>query len=686
MKITVVSLVILVCTCFTASAAETEPGDHTLSPYFWVKPTTAGPDGPGAKQPDPLPLKSTRVEATIVGVFADVKVTQRYSNSGGMPLEAVYIFPGSTRAAVHGLTMTIGDRRLEAKTKERGEARKIYDTAKSAGKTASLLEQQRPNVFQMNVANIMPGDDIAVELRYTEMLVPTDGVYEFVYPGVVGPRYSNTPGVGASPDAAWVQNPYLAKGEVDLATYELKVELVTGVPLQDVQCRTHATQIVYGSEREAQIEVSDTNVGNRDFVLNYRLTGGEVQSGLLLAEGKDEKFFLLTVQPPARPKPEQIPPREFVFIVDVSGSMNGFPLNTARRMLGDLLATLRTQDLFNLLLFAGGNEVFAENSVPATPQAIADAQRLLSRQSGSGATELLPALRRAFAMPQSQTVARTFLIITDGYVDVEAEAFELVRANLGQANLFAFGIGASVNRHLIEGLARSGQGEPFIATDPEMATEIAAKFRAYVSTPLLTRVKVEYSGFDAYDLEPGAIPDLLANRPLVVFGKWRGPEQGRLVVSGLSGTTPYQAEHDVARAIKLDDSESLSRQWARSRIFQLGDLQDLKATEERKALITNLGLTYNLLTRFTSFIAVDDLVRRTTPDLKTIKQPLPLPAGVENSAVGGGGAVPATPEPSTYALAVVGAISLVIASRWRRRRAQRDGSTSNDRTAPTILE
>ena len=608
-----------------------------------------------------------------MGVFAEVKVVQRYTNSGAVPLEAVYIFPGSTRAAVHGLTMTIGDRRLEAKTKEKDEARKTYEAAKSAGKTASLLEQHRPNVFQMNVANILPGDDIAVELRYTEMLVPTAGVYEFVYPGVVGPRYSNTPAAGASPHAAWVQNPYIAKGGDDPAAYALNVQLVAGVPLKDVQCRTHSTHIVYGNEREARIEVSDTNAGNRDFVLNYRLTGGGVQSGLILAEGKDEKFFLLTVQPPTRPKPEQIPPREFVFIVDVSGSMNGFPLDTARRMTGELLATLRTQDLFNVMLFAGGSQTFAPTSVPATPQAIVEAQRLLSQQNGSGATELLPALRRAFAMPQSQTVARTFLVITDGYVDVEAEAFELVRANLGQANLFAFGIGSSVNRHLIEGLARCGQGEPFIATDLDMATDIAAKFRAYVSTPLLTRVKVEYQGFETYDTEPAAIPDLLADRPLVVFGKWRGPSQGRLVVTGLSGAAPYRAEHDVAQAMKLPNANGLSRLWARSRIAQLGDLQDLKATDERKAQITSLGLTYNLLTRFTSFIAVDDLVRRTTPILKTIKQPLPLPAGVENSAVGGGGVVAAAPEPSTYALAAVGTIILIVAARRRWARAERGG-------------
>lgn len=669
MKNLVVILSLLVAFCARLGAVESEAGgDRTLSPYFWVKPTTLSPDGPATGQADPLPLKSTQVEATVVGIFADVKVTQRYTNRGAVPLEAIYIFPGSTRAAVHGLTMTVGDRRLEAKTKEKGEARRTYEAAKTAGKTTSLLEQQRPNVFQMNVANILPGDDIAVELRYTELLVPTGGVYEFVYPGVVGPRYSHTPAAGATPEASWVANPYLPKGESDPASFALNVQLVAGVTLQDVRCRTHSTHIVYRNDKEARIDMNDTNGSNRDFILNYRLVGGTVQSGLILAPGTEENFFLLTVQPPARPAPEQIPPREFVFIVDVSGSMNGFPLKTARQLVGDLLATLRPQDRFNVLLFAGGNQVFAPASVPATPEAIASAQALLEQQNGGGATELMPALKTAFAMPQVPEVARTFLVITDGYVDIEAEAFQLVRDHLGQANLFAFGIGSSVNRHLIEGLARSGQGEPFIATDPEMSAEVAGKFRLYVSTPVLTRVKMQFDGWDVYDVEPAVVPDLLAERPLTVFGKWRGRTQGRVVVTGLSGAAPYRAEQDIAQAKQLESATGLSRLWARARIAELGDLNELQPTDERKARITNLGLTYNLLTRYTSFVAVDEVVRRTAANLQTIKQPVPLPAGVENSAVGG--VVPAAPEPAMIGLVAVGALVLAVAHH-RRRRARR---------------
>jgi len=666
-------LVAIALTSCAAHAAETT--DKTLSPYFWVKPSTAsGADSPGTV--DTLPLKSTSVEATIAGVIADVRVTQVYTNTGTVPIEAVYMFPGSTRAAVHGLTMTIGDRVLEAKIKKREEARRTYEAAKAEGKTTSLLEQQRPNVFQMNVANILPGDEVRVELRYTELLVPTDGVYEFVYPGVVGPRYSNKPSATAGPEDNWVANPYLKKGHDDPAHYSVAVALAAGLPLQDVACRTHPTKIAYANEREARIvtDPDDTTASNRDFICSFRLTGGAIQSGLLLAEGKDENFFLLMVQPPEHPQSAQIPPRDFVFIIDVSGSMNGFPINTAKQLVRDLLATLRPSDTFNILLFAGDSQALAPASLPATPENLHAAAALLDQQNGSGGTELLPALKRAFALPQAENVSRSIAIITDGYVDVEDEAFELVRTNLGRANLFAFGIGSSVNRHLIEGLARVGQGEPFVVTEPDKAPAAAAKFREYISTPVLTRVAIDFGGLETYDVEPTAIPDVLAQRPVIVFGKWRGSKTGTINVHGLSGDQPYSARFDLAQATTLPSADVLAHLWARTRIAQLGDLASLKATDERVTQITNLGLTYNLLTKYTSFVAVDDVIRRTTPALQTVKQPLPLPQGVENTAVGQ--EVPTSPEPATIGLMVIaGALLLVIYI--RRHKAKTNPKSDN---------
>ena len=335
--------------------------DKTLSPYFFVK-----SDDP---EVDQLPLKSTSVKVDISGVIADVVVTQVYKNEGNRPLEAVYIFPASTRAAVYGMKMTIGERTIIAKIRKREEARREYEQAKQEGKSASLLEQYRPNVFQMNVANILPADVIKVELRYTELLVPTDAVYEFVYPTVVGPRYSEQRATEAGPGEKWIENPYLHQGESPTYIFHIAVNLSAGLPIQDLTCSSHQVSVNYEGHGLASVRLdpSEKYGGNRDFLLKYRLAGGKIKTGLLLFEGEDENFFLLMLQPPKRVHEVHIPPREYIFIVDVSGSMHGFPLNISKKLLKDLMGNLRPTDRFNVLLFAGGSSVMSTQSVPATP-------------------------------------------------------------------------------------------------------------------------------------------------------------------------------------------------------------------------------------------------------------------------------------------------------------------------------
>ncbi len=648
---------------FAQDDAVSESGrDKNLSPYFWVRDAS-----PGA---DTLPLKSTHVEATLAGVIADVRVTQVYTNTGTTPIEALYVFPGSTRAAVHGLTLTVGERRIEARIQERQQARKTYEAAKSAGKTTSLLEQQRPNVFQMNVANILPGDVVRVELRYTELLVPADGIYEFMYPGVVGPRYSKTPVADATPDDDWVQNPYLPPGTADPAVFTLTVNCLTGVPMRDAACHTHRTDIVYTDPARARITLdpTETTGANRDFILRYRLVGEALQAGLLVSEGRDENFFLAMIQPPARPIAAEPPPRDYLFIVDVSGSMRGFPLETTRTLLRQLLPGLRPQDTFNVLLFSGDSRTLSPHSLPATSANLEAALRLLSGRDGAGGTELLPALRTAFALPRNENLSRIITVITDGYVDIEAQAFDLVRSHANEGNVFAFGIGGSVNRHLIEGLARAGQGEPFIVTDPKEAVAVAKKFHDYIAAPVLTAAKMKFDGLDAYDIEPRSLPDVFAQRPVVVFGKWRGPRTGRLTLQGLTGGAPFATTLDLERAQTVS-GDGLSRLWARHRIRQLMDDIASQSTPERIAEVTTLGLGYNLLTRYTSFVAVDEVVRRTGDGLTTVKQPVPLPQGVAPSAIGGGN-IPTSPEPGTLAL-MIAAVVVVLIPLYRRHRSNR---------------
>jgi Ca-activated chloride channel family protein len=243
-------LILISAGTMIASSQQFLPGqqadtDKTLSPYFFVK-----SDNPNLDQ---LPLKSTSADVNIAGVIADVSVVQEYANEGKNPIEAIYVFPASTRAAVYSMKMTIGERTIVAKIAEREQARLDYETAKQQGKSASLLEQQRPNVFQMNVANIMPGDHIRVELKYTELLVPEEGVYEFVYPTVVGPRYSNQPAVTAPHREQWVSNPYTHEGEKPTYIFNFRCTLNAGMPVSDVSCSSHKTDIKFGSPSEAVI-------------------------------------------------------------------------------------------------------------------------------------------------------------------------------------------------------------------------------------------------------------------------------------------------------------------------------------------------------------------------------------------------------------------------------------------------
>ena len=624
------SLIIAVSVLFGhAVGAQPEKGaDRTLSPYFFVK-----SDDP---EVDQLPLKSTSVNVNISGVIADVTVTQIYKNEGKSPLEAIYIFPASTRAAVYSMKMTIGERTIIATIRKREEAQREYKQAKQAGKSASLLEQHRPNVFQMNVANILPADVIKVELRYTELLIPTDAVYEFVYPTVVGPRYSDRLATEAGQGQRWIENPYLRQGESPTSSFDIEIGLVAGLPIHDLTCISHQVDVNFEGRAIASVTLhpSEKYGGNRDFLMKYRLAGDKIETGLLLFEGKEENFFLLMLQPPKRVREVQIPPREYIFIVDVSGSMHGFPLNISKKLLKDLIGNLRPTDRFNVLLFAGGSSIMSDLSLPATPKNIANAIHIIERQRGGGGTRLLPALERALSLPRAEDFSRSVIIATDGYVSVEEEAFDLIRHNLGHANMFTFGIGSSVNRHIIEGMARVGMGEPFVITKPEEAPEKARKFRKLIQSPVLNGVKIDFGHFKVYDVEPASIPDVFADRPVVVFGKWRGKAEGNIHLNGATGEHPYSKQIDIADSKPLGINSALRYLWARHKIGLLSDYNRLNPQDERVKEITNLGLTYNLLTAYTSFVAIDSRLRLRDGQVITVKQPLPLPQGVSDYAVG----------------------------------------------------
>jgi Ca-activated chloride channel homolog len=651
-----VLLAVFICT--PVFSQEEQQAEKTLAPYFLVQ---------GDPNVDQLPLKDTRVEISVSGVIADVKVRQIYRNEGARPINATYVFPASTRAAVYAMRMQLGNEIIVAKIKEREQAKKEFEQAKEEGKSASLLEQERPNVFSMSLANIMPQEQVEIELRYTELVVPADNIYELVFPTVVGPRYASTR--DNKKENAFVKTPYLRQGEKPTSELHITARIAAGLPIYDLSCPSHPIVPQYQPNGAAQLTLDDADPfqGNRDFVLRYRLAGDQIASGLLLYQGTDENFFLYMAQPPQRVATDSIPPREYIFVVDVSGSMEGFPLNTSKQLLRDLIGKLRPTDLFNVVLFAGDSTLLAPHSLAANEQNIASAIELLEQQRGSGGTELLAAMQQAMSLPRQQGISRSLLLITDGFVAGEEGVFEHIRANLNQCNVFAFGIGTSVNHYLIEGVAKAGMAEPFVVTTEADAAAVANKFREYVESPVLTDIQVRAIGFDIYDVNPVKFPDLLAQRPVILFGKWRGPVTGTIELTGKNGHGLFTSQLDVANTQPDQANSALRYLWARSRIAELSDYGAYEVDDDQAKVITALGLQYNLLTRYTSFIAVREVVTNPTGSAEDVKQALPLPLRVSNLAVGGGTEVGSEPELIWLIASVLVLGTLVIVFKQRRR-------------------
>ncbi len=642
------------------AAEEKKDEDVTLAPYFFIS--------EGDPSVDRLPLKGTEVRTNINGAIAETFVTQTYANEGERPINASYVFPASTKVSVHGMTMQIGDQKVTAVIKEKEEAKQDFEEAKSEGKSASLLEEKRSNVFTMDVANIMPGDIVSIELHYTELIQSSEGTYQFVFPTVVGPRYAGAVEEEEAEADDWVETPYLEEGVAPDSDYDITVSLSAGVPIQDLVCSTHETDVEWKQNSEAKITLKDGGgfAGDRDYILEYRMTGEDVSSGLMLYEGEEENYFLLTVQPPDRYEPEDIVPREYLFLLDVSGSMNGYPLDTAKELIQNMVSNLRSTDRFNLFLFSDLVSEMSLQSVEASEENIRCAMELIDLQQGGGGTELAQALSDALDTPRPQGLARNVVVITDGYLSDEEEIFGMIKDHQEETSFFSFGIGSSVNRSLMEGIARAGMGEAFVVTEEEETKETAERFRTYMEAPLLTDIQVSFDGFDAYDLGTSNLPALFAQKPIVLLGKWRGALEGTICITGKTGDKDYEEKIDVSGVALSGDHEAISYLWARQKVEELTAYGFATVDDQTREEIVSIGLSYSMLTPYTSFVAVLDTVRNPEGNSEEVDQPSPLPQGVSGLSVGGYliGA-----EPEEGVLAGMALLILAVGMCWKKRKS-----------------
>lgn len=571
-----------------------------------------------------FPLIATRNEAEVVGPVAHVTVTQVYRNAGAALLDATYVFPGSTRSAVASLVMKIGERTVRADLRRREEARQVFEQARQEGFRASLLEQQRPNVFRMSLTNVRPGETVEVTLGYTELLEPEAGRYELVLPAVVAPRYG-----GASEGLEHRET--LPPGSSAAPAWSADVRLADGLGVTEVTSPTHSVHPRV--DAEGRVQVALTTDGDRELVLRWRLeAGAEPEAGVVLYEGQEERFFMMTVAPPRRPRPDLTPPREIAFLLDVSCSMQGYPLDVAKTVMQESLQKLRPSDRFNVLFFAGGSKPFREAPVPATKENVAAALAAVRSQRGGGGTELVEALSAVARLPRAEGLARTAVVVTDGLVSFERKAFAEVRKVLRDTTVFTLGIGSNVNRMLIEGLARAGGGTSYVAHTPDAAVAESKRLLVAIGSPVLTDLKLQIDGLDAYDLEPPTLPDLYADRPVVVVGKYRGRAKGKLTLLAHASDQSLSRAIELAEARPSAENAPLRALWARRRLQRIADDRDLASGGADAETIARLGLEYGLLTEHTAFVAVDSEGGRAQGERDSVAQPGPHPHGMADLA------------------------------------------------------
>ena len=618
-------LCVLVC-AFALEAREAKAQDVTQGSLF-----AYGKDGKG--QGD-CPLKSTSVKTDISGFLARVRVRQEFENSFSEPIEAVYIFPLSQNGAVDDMTMTVGSRTIRGVIMKREEARKVYESAKEEGKTASLLDQERPNIFTQSVANIMPGEKIIVEISYVETLKYEDGAYEFVFPMTVGPRYSPA----SVTDAAKIKPAY-AKERTG-HDISLEVNLNAGVPVEEIRSGSHDIQQINFSPNAAKVILkNEKTIPNKDFILRYDVTGGKIQDAVLAHRGRHGGFFTLMLQPPDRFTSVDVTPKEIVFVLDTSGSMSGFPIEKAKEAMKLSLQGLHPNDTFNLITFAGDTHVLFREPVPATQGNLERALAFLESRDGSGGTEMMKAIKASLDPSDSQTHLRIVCFMTDGFVGNDADIIAEVQKH-PNARVFSFGIGSSVNRYLLDKMAEAGNGEVEYVSLTDDGSKAAKRFHERVRTPLLTDLSIDWNGMPVSDVYPSKLSDLFSAKPVILNGRYTKGSTGTIRLRGKVAGQEYTREI----ALNLPETEPandvLATLWARKRIDGLTMRRRIDAPNLEKINneITQLGLEFRLLTESTSFVAVEERVVNQNGKPVTIQVPIAVPEGVDpvmSGATGG---------------------------------------------------
>jgi len=575
-----------------------------------------------------LPLAGVKIQSRVADRVAETTVEQTFHNPFQDPLEAVYIFPLGGGSAVSAFDMKVGSRTIKGIVKERGQARQEYANALQQGKRAALMEQERDDVFTVQVGNLPPGEEVRVRITYSERLpFFDDGTTELRLPLVVAPRYIpgapvNREPVGDGtefdtdqvPDASRITPPRLVKGFDPKVALSIEVELADG-DLADLSCSQHAIKLSNG--RIALTRQDE--LLNRDFILRWRMAKESVTSNLLVyRDNAGRQYGMLSILPPKRDGFLGLA-RDVVFVVDHSGSMEGVKMTSAAKACSMLLATLGPRDRYAICAFDSSTLWYGRDFVHADEAGIVAGDRFLRTITADGGTELDPAFNETFAAIRARrdTAGRmpVVVLITDGQVGNESQILKRLQKEIGDARVFTIGIDTAVNEAFLKKLAAAGGGTSTCCVPGEALEEALCGVAREIGAPMVTDLAID----GADNLAPARIPDVFAGRATTAF--FAGAVGGSVRVRGtLAGGGVFDQTVKV-REIAMP---AIAHLWARARVTDLED--KFRLGQDVKGEIVELAVRHTLLTRFTAFVVVDEAeIVNQTGEVRKVVQPVEQP-------------------------------------------------------------
>ena len=591
-----------------------------------------------------VPRLATDIETVVNGTIARTTVIQRFENPSDRWLEGIYVFPLPEQSAVDALRMEIGSRVIDGEIKPRGEAKELYEAAKDAGYKASLVEQERPNIFTNSVANIGPKEIVTIRIEYQETVKQEAGVYSLRLPLVVAPRYNPKPRnvtlvtndgkyvvTDPVPDRERITFPVLDPAKAPKVNpVSIKVTLNTGFVLGDIRSSFHDIVITHTGEESATLKLlKDAVPADQDFKLVWKPKAAPVPQTALFYEtvgGSD--YLLAMVTPPTLDAAPKLLPRELIFVIDNSGSMAGNSIVQAKQSLLFALDRLRPGDKFNVIRFDDTMETLFEAAVDATSENLAVAKHFVSRLDAQGGTEMLPALKAALqdAAASDTSRVRQVVFLTDGAVGNEAELFKAINAELGRSRLFTVGIGSAPNSYFMRRAAEIGRGTfTHIGSDAQVLERMRVLF-GKLEKPIMIGLKASWPAGTTVEVWPDPLPDLYAGEPVVLSAKVSSRD-GELMLEGMFDGKPWSETVKLADAVQ---GKGTGKLWARSKIESLeGKLYSAGANEsEVNKGIETVALEHHLVSSQTSLVAIDkNPTRPDGKDVTTVKVPLNLPDG-----------------------------------------------------------